>query len=323
VLQASAAVPSQVGAADTCPFLCRSCEAFCGTQTHAAASSTAARCSFDTSSSPNGVRHIAGGAHLNQLSTHRAACTVVQRTFAAAAAQPLPQADATATRNMWNELFFPTPSPKLFADAANSTELRQGDVGSYYALDEHRIAEAFEPWYSNRDVKAGKPYNADGGGTVRPLPSFSKGSVGLQLEFAQSYYPYLMYRCVHSDTSKAFEATVHCASRVASSYNLLVSASSWHALETPPQALVQYCSAHALLNISPAHAQSRIAHTIVVQGGFCACLGHDQDACSSGAAAHPAARPAWLWQVCPACCHGRDAAPSWLVCVAKHVVQTC
>lgn len=84
---------------------------------------------------------------------------------------------------------------RIFADASSSDALTDEHIGKYYHIDETLIPEAFEPWYDNRGAPLGKSVPVDGGGRVQPLSFFKAGCPGLQYEFAQSYYPYIMYRC--------------------------------------------------------------------------------------------------------------------------------
>jgi hypothetical protein len=84
------------------------------------------------------------------------------------------------------------------ADVKSVGQLDARHRGLYYPVDETRIAEAFTQWYTNREQFTSKTVNADGGGTIRPLPKFRAGCTGLQHEFALSGYPYLMYRSAPS-----------------------------------------------------------------------------------------------------------------------------
>lgn len=86
-------------------------------------------------------------------------------------------------------------SNTLVAGATSSAELNQRHVGKYYPIDEGRIPEAFDQWYSNRERRASRSVPVDGGGAIQPLPSFTTGCPGLQHELYVSRYPYLMYRC--------------------------------------------------------------------------------------------------------------------------------
>lgn len=86
-------------------------------------------------------------------------------------------------------------SNTLVAGATSSAELSQRHVGKYYPIDEGRIPEAFDQWYSNRDRRPSRSVPIDGGGAIQPLPSFVSGCTGLQHELHVSRYPYLMYRC--------------------------------------------------------------------------------------------------------------------------------
>lgn len=95
-----------------------------------------------------------------------------------------------------------TPAPSslqagnvLPANVRSSASLQHSNVGQYYPIDESKIPEALQQWYTNRDARASKTVPIEGGGAVKPLPSFVAGCGGLQHELAQSQYPYLMYRC--------------------------------------------------------------------------------------------------------------------------------
>lgn len=83
----------------------------------------------------------------------------------------------------------------LIADVKQSSELMEVHRGRYYPIDERRIPEAFTQWYTNRTPYPSKTVHADGGGTIRSLPSFRAGCSGLQHELALSGYPYLLFRC--------------------------------------------------------------------------------------------------------------------------------
>lgn len=83
---------------------------------------------------------------------------------------------------------------KLFADVKSSTDLAQQHENKYYPLKEYVIPEAFDQWYKNRFARPSKIYSSEGGGQVVPVPHFVAGCTGLQQEFAQSWYPYIMYR---------------------------------------------------------------------------------------------------------------------------------
>ena len=82
-------------------------------------------------------------------------------------------------------------------------------MGQYYPLNEGLIPEAFQPWYDNRGAPPGKPVPIDGGGRVKALASFTAGCPGLQQEFAQSYYPYVMYRCALHPTQPCSRFRLH------------------------------------------------------------------------------------------------------------------
>jgi hypothetical protein len=90
----------------------------------------------------------------------------------------------------------------LSIDIRSSASLKRSHVGHYYPIDESRIPEAFQQWYTHRDIKSPKSVPIEGGGAIKPLPRFVAGCAGLQHELAQSQYPYLMYRC--SQTAKHF-----------------------------------------------------------------------------------------------------------------------
>lgn len=75
-----------------------------------------------------------------------------------------------------------------------SSSLQPAHVGQYYPVDESKIPEAFQHWYTNRDARASKAVPVEGGGSIKPLPNFVAGCPGLQSELAQSQHPYLMYR---------------------------------------------------------------------------------------------------------------------------------
>jgi hypothetical protein len=98
----------------------------------------------------------------------------------------------------WDSLNQGRQPTRIFADVTSSLKLKSEHEGQYYPLDEALIPEAFEPWYTNRGKPTGKAVPVDGGGSVPPLPSFVSGCAGLQYEFAQSYYPYVMFRCASS-----------------------------------------------------------------------------------------------------------------------------
>lgn len=85
-------------------------------------------------------------------------------------------------------------SGTVVAGTPSSAKLSHSHIGKYYPIDESRIPEAFDQWYSNRDRRTGKSVPIDGGGAIQPLPSFAAGCTGLQHELALSRYPYLMYR---------------------------------------------------------------------------------------------------------------------------------
>lgn len=82
----------------------------------------------------------------------------------------------------------------LPANIRSSGSLKHSHVGQYYPIDETKIPEAFQQWYTNRDARASKTVPIEGGGAIKPLPSFVAGCSGLQHELAQTQYPYLMYR---------------------------------------------------------------------------------------------------------------------------------
>lgn len=82
----------------------------------------------------------------------------------------------------------------LPANIRTSSSLKPSHVGQYYPVDEGKIPEAFQHWYTNRDARASKTVPVEGGGAIKPLPSFVAGCSGLQAELAQSQHPYLMYR---------------------------------------------------------------------------------------------------------------------------------
>ena len=95
----------------------------------------------------------------------------------------------------WDDVMARPRPQRLIAEAAASTALSDSDVGAMYPVAEDTIPEAFEQWYDNREPKSTRSYPVEGGGAVRPLPHFVAGCSGLQHEFAQSRYPYVMYRC--------------------------------------------------------------------------------------------------------------------------------
>lgn len=82
----------------------------------------------------------------------------------------------------------------IFSTSTTSDALQDKDIGSYYPVDEVAISEAFEQSYSNRSKKVAKRLSSEGGAAVKPLPKFAAGCRGLQAEFAQSWYPYVLHR---------------------------------------------------------------------------------------------------------------------------------
>eukprot|EP00892_Ulva_mutabilis_P000041 jgi/Ulvmu1/10037/UM059_0087.1 len=123
-----------------------------------------------------------------------------QRRMWSLAAHPWGHQSATAGRSSARQQTSSAPSRAnaILASASSSAELGRQHIGKYYPLDEARIPEAFDQWYSNRDRRASRTVPIDGGGVVHPLPSFVAGCPGLQHELALSKYPYILYRSAYA-----------------------------------------------------------------------------------------------------------------------------